>query len=92
MNICITPESIKLFGSFINRKLGERLTNDKSGEALLNELFNDALTVFSGNGLTADRNKELVLQHMSIIPQIVLKHASDNPKLTNAKSLPLFRR
>jgi hypothetical protein len=91
MNICITPESIKLFGSFINRKLGERLTNDKSGEALLNELFNDALTVFSGNGLTADRNKELVLQHMSIIPQIVLKHTSDNPKLTNAKSLPLFR-
>ncbi len=91
MNICITPESIKLFGSFINRKLGDRLTNDKSGEALLNELFNDALTVFSGNGLTADRNKELVLQHMSIIPQIVLKHTADNPKLTNAKSLPLFR-
>lgn len=91
MNICITPESIKLFGSFINRKLESRLTNDKSGEALLNELFNDALTVFSSNGLTSDRNKELVLQHMSIIPQIVLKYASDNPKLTNAKALPLFK-
>jgi ribosomal protein S17 len=91
MNICITPESIKLFGSFINRKLESRLTNDKSGEALLNELFNDALTVFSDNGLTSKRNKELVLQHMSIIPQIVLKYASDNPKLTNAKALPLFK-
>lgn len=91
MNICITPESIKLFGSYVNRKLGDRLTNDKTAEALLNELFNDALTVFDGNGLSTERNKELILQHMSIVPQIVLKYAGDNPKLSNAKSLEAMR-
>ena len=91
MNICITPESIKLFGSYVNRKLADRLTNDKSAEALLDELFNDALSVFDGNGLSADRNKELILQHMSIVPQIVLKYAGDNPKLSNAQSLGTIR-
>ena len=91
MNICITPESIKLFGSYINRKLGDRLTNDKTAEALMNELFTDALSVFDGNGLSTERNKELILQHMSIVPQIVLKYAGDNPKLSNAKSLGTIR-
>jgi hypothetical protein len=91
MNICITPESIKLFGSYVNRKLGDRLTNDKTAEALLNELFDDALSVFDGNGLSTERNKELILQHMSIVPQIVLKYAGDNPKLSNAKSLDSMR-
>ena len=91
MNICITPESIKLFGSYVNRKLGDRLTNDKTAEALLNELFSDALSVFDGNGLSTERNKELILQHMSIVPQIVLKYAGDNPKLSNAKSLGTMR-
>lgn len=91
MNICITPESIKLFGSYVNRKLGDRLTNDKTAEALLNELFNDALTVFDGNGLSTERNKELILQHMSIVPQIVLKYVADNPKLSKAQSIDTLR-
>ena len=81
MNICITPNSIKLFGSFINRRLSDQLSIDKTAEALLNDLFNDALTAFDNNGLSKERNKEIVLQHMSIVPQIVLKHMGDNPLL-----------
>lgn len=91
MNICITPNSIKLFGSYISRKLPEYLTQDKTAEALLTELFNDALAVFSDNGMTKARNKELILQHMSIVPQIVLKHIADNPKMGTPASLEKMR-
>ena len=81
MNICITPNSIKLFGSYISRKLPEYLTPEKTAEALLNDLFNDALVVFNDNGMTKTRNRELILQHMSIVPQITLKYIADNPKI-----------
>jgi hypothetical protein len=81
MNICITPNSIKLFGSYISRKLPEYLTPEKTAEALLNDLFNDALVVFNDNGMTKARNRELILQHMSIVPQITLKYIADNPKI-----------
>jgi predicted NAD-dependent protein-ADP-ribosyltransferase YbiA (DUF1768 family) len=91
MNICITPNSIKLFGTYINRKLSEQLTPEKTAEALLNDLFNDALTVFSDNGLSKERNKEIILQHMSIVPQIVLKYIGDNPKLVSVNSFEKFK-
>ncbi len=86
MNICITPNSIKLFGSYISRKLPEYLTSEKTAEALLNDLFNDALVVFNDNGMTKSRNKELILQHMSIVPQITLKYIADNPKIGSPAS------
>ena len=91
MNICITPDSIKLFGAYINKRLPEQLTKEKTAEALLNDLFNDALAVFSDNGMTKTRNKELILQHMSIVPQIVLKHIADNPKLGKPTSSEKFQ-
>jgi hypothetical protein len=91
MNICITPDSIKLFGAYINKRLPEQLTKEKTAEALLNDLFNDALAIFSDNGMTKTRNKELILQHMSIVPQIVLKHIADNPKLGKPASSEKFQ-
>ena len=35
MNICITPNSIKLFGAYINKQLDNQVTIDKSAENLL---------------------------------------------------------
>ena len=86
MNICITPNSIKLFGAYINKQLDNQVTIDKSAENLLSDLFGDSVNIFKGNGLTEERNKELILQHFSIVPQLVLKHIASNPKLAKAAS------
>ena len=86
MNICITPNSIKLFGAYINKQLETQVTIDKSAENLLSDLFGDSVNIFKGNGLSEERNKELILQHFSIVPQLVLKHIAGNPKLAKAAS------
>ena len=47
MNVCITPESIKLFSAYFKREIPNQFTNDISANALLNNLFDKALSDFS---------------------------------------------
>ena len=90
MNICITPDSIKLVGAYINRKLPEIVTSDKSAKQILNEIFESALAdlKFSEDAV---RLKELVLQHLSIAPQLILKHIGETPSLADIKSYNEFK-
>jgi hypothetical protein len=79
MNICITPESIKLFATYFKKEIPNQFTNDLSVNALLNKLFNKALSDFSDTGLSATRTRELVLQHLSIAPQVIKLYIAENP-------------
>ena len=79
MKICITPNSLKLFGTYVNKQLPELLKENKSASVLMTDLFNLTTESFANTNLTEAENKEIVLQHMSIVPQIVLKHLSENP-------------
>jgi len=79
MKICITPNSLKLFGTYVNKQLPELLKENKSASVLMTDLFNLTTDSFANTNLTEAENKEIVLQHMSIVPQIVLKHLSENP-------------
>lgn len=81
MKICITPSSLKLFGTYINRQLANQLQENKNPQRLISDLFELGVETFSDTGLTEVENKEIVLQHMSIVPQIVLKHLAENPTI-----------
>lgn len=75
MNICITPASIKNFGAYFKREIPSVFTNEKSSKALLTDLFNKALSDFGDT----QRNRELILQHLSIAPQVLLQHIGNTP-------------
>lgn len=79
MNICITPESIKLFSAYFKREIPNHFTNKISSSALLNKLFDKALSDFSNTGLPIARNRELILQHLSIAPQIIKLYIAETP-------------
>jgi hypothetical protein len=79
MKICITPSSLKLFGTYVNRQLSDQIKSNKSAPQLIADLFELGIKTFSNTELTETENKEIVLQHMSIVPQIVLKHLAENP-------------
>ena len=81
MKICITPSSLKLFGTYVNRQLSDQIKFNKSAPQLIADLFELGIKTFSNTELTETENKEIVLQHMSIVPQIVLKHLAENPTL-----------
>ena len=81
MNICISPESLKLFGNYIARQLPKILTKDKTADALLNEMFSKASADFNSSDLSGERLKEVVLQHMSLVPELALSYLSKNPTL-----------
>jgi hypothetical protein len=83
MNICITPESIKLFSVYFKKALPSQFTNDISAKALLNGLFNKAISDFKSVGVTDVKTRELVLQHLSIAPQIIKQYLGENPSAKN---------
>lgn len=79
MKICITPSSLKLFGTYVNRQLSNNLQENKNAQKLIADLFELGVETFSNTALTEAENKEIVLQHMSVVPQIILKHLAENP-------------
>lgn len=81
MKVCITPNSLKLFGTYVNRQLGSQLTEDKDVKSLMSDIYELSTKTFSSTELTEAENNEIVLQHMSVVPQIVLKHLAENPKI-----------
>ena len=85
MNICITPESIKLFSAYFKKEIPNQFTNDISANALLNKLFDKALSDFSNTGLPLARNRELILQHLSVAPQMVKQYVGETPSANNTK-------
>ena len=84
MTICITPNSISVFAGLVNQKIN--LSSESKGPELLKEIFNFALEQLAGNGLSTERNEEIVLQHLSIVPQLMKSKLADNPSIKN-KSL-----
>lgn len=89
MNICITPDSIKLVGAYINKKLPQVITNNKSANEILKEIFESALADLNFN-VDPARLKELVLQHLLIAPQLITKYVSENPSLGTVNSFNDF--
>ena len=87
MNICITPESIKLFSAYFKKEIPNHFTNEISANALLNKLFDKAISDFKNTGLTEERARELILQHLTIAPQLIKKHIGENPSANNPKLL-----
>jgi hypothetical protein len=85
MNICITPESIKLFSAYFKKEIPNHFTNDITSNALLNKLFDKAISDFKNTGLSEERARELILQHLSIAPQIIKKYIGENPSANNPK-------
>ena len=87
MNVCITPESIKLFSAYFKKEIPNQFTNDISANALLNRLFDKAISDFSNTGLSETRNRELILQHLSIAPQMVKQYMGETPSASNPNVL-----
>lgn len=83
MNICITPESIKLFSAYFKKEIPNQFTNDISANALLNKLFDKAISDFKNTGLSETRNRELILQHLSVAPQVVKQYMGESPSANN---------
>jgi len=87
MNICITPDSVKLFASYFKKQLPSQFTNEITATALLNKMFDEALSNFKATGLSQARNKELILQHLSILPQVVKQYMGETPSANNPELL-----
>lgn len=87
MNVCITPESIKLFSAYFKKEIPNQFTNDISANALLNKLFDKAISDFKNTGLSETRNRELILQHLSVAPQVVKQYMGENPSANNPNLL-----
>lgn len=87
MRNCITNKSIKLIGSYFKTKLGAIVNNDITYAEVLQTLYNETLNEF--NNLTEPvsaegvSNEEIVLQHLTIAPQIIKTYISSNPSIKN---------
>ena len=87
MNICVSPLSLKLYSSYINREITKNLTENIPSNELLQNLFAKSIELLSDNKLNLERNKEIILQHFAITPSLILKQISNNPlTLNNAVS------
>ena len=89
MNLCLTSKSVKLLGTYFKNNL-EGLVNDKvTYQDIQLELYTKALSDFKSDSLT--RDKELIIQHLTILPHIVSQYLGENninnsPLLTEANS------
>ena len=85
MSICLTPRSLKLFGTYFKSKLPLIIEQGKTYEDVIKELYNKALVDFKGDSKlerkSGLKNKDIVLQHLSIAPQLIGEYAINNPQL-----------
>ncbi|MHA2089214.1 MAG: hypothetical protein ACW98K_00020 [Candidatus Kariarchaeaceae archaeon] len=75
MSICLTPRSLKLFGTYFKKHLPKILENSRTYEDVIKGLYGKALVDFKGDpkleresGL---KNNDIILQHLSIAPQLI---------------------
>jgi hypothetical protein len=50
-------------------------------------LFDKAISDFNNTGLSATRNRELILQHLSVAPQVIKQYIGETPSAKNPKAL-----
>jgi hypothetical protein len=86
MKICITPDSVKLFYAYFDtvaEKMKQEALDKASFSALLKEFYDEAIKDFANSELTEDELKELVLQHLTVLPKILEEKLvfSSNKKL-----------
>lgn len=81
MKICITPKSIQLLATYFKRAIPDILKsfdNNITYDDLINAVYEKALDDFKDTDFTS-YTKGYVLQHLSIVPQMVSSWASENP-------------
>lgn len=83
MRICITPHSIKLLATYFKNAIPSVVSEDSTYEDILSALYKKALSDFSGEQITAQA-RESVLQHMTIVPQMLSEYDSTIGSKLNA--------
>ncbi len=76
MKICITSESIALFGSYFKRNLPQVIQEGKTYPEIVKELYHEALISFQAK---SPRDKEVVIQHLLVIPQVMQSYIAEKP-------------
>ena len=86
MKVCISPSSLKLLSTYFNRKLPEIVTENKTYDQILTELYNEALSDFNAEQVSLAAEdislEELILQHLTVAPQLISTYIATNPLLT----------
>ena len=87
MKVCISPSSLKLLSTYFNRKLPEIVTENKTYDQILTELYNEALSDFNAEQVSLAAEdislEELILQHLTVAPQLISTYIATNPLLAN---------
>ena len=79
MKICLTPKSVKLIGSYFKSQLDSVLEEGDSLNDVIKNLYNSAIDKFETKEDQA-REREVILQHLSIIPQLLVSHLAESTK------------
>jgi len=89
MRNCITDKSIKLLGTYFKSKLPSVVTNNSTYEEIINFLYKETLKDFdaltepvSAEGIS---NDEIILQHLTVVPQILKSYLADNIGIDNTE-------
>jgi hypothetical protein len=89
MRNCITDKSIKLLGTYFKSKLPDVVTNNSTYEEIINFLYKETLKDFdaltepiSAEGIS---NDEIILQHLTVVPQILKSYLADNIGIDNTE-------
>ena len=86
MKVCISPSSLKLLSTYFNRKLPGIVTENKTYDQILTELYNEALSDFNAEQVSLAAEdislEELILQHLTVAPQLISTYIATNPLLT----------
>ena len=87
MKVCISPSSLKLLSTYFNRKLPDIVKENKTYDQILTELYNEALSDFNAEQVSLAAEdislEELVLQHLTVAPQLISTYIATNPLLAN---------
>ena len=87
MKVCISPSSLKLLSIYFNRKLPDIVKENKTYDQILTELYNEALSDFNAEQVSLAAEdislEELVLQHLTVVPQLISTYITTNPLLAN---------
>lgn len=77
MKVCISPRSLKLLAAYFNSKIPDLVKDNKNFNQILKELYDKALSDFNAQPLSIGETinlDELILQHLTIAPQLILNH------------------
>jgi hypothetical protein len=82
MNICITTDTIKLFSSYFKKFIPEALNNSNSYQEFMSSIFEQAVNDLAQKE-SAGNDRSIILQHLSIVPQLAIYHKTANPGSVN---------